>query len=144
MTDYREINELAKNPARAQSLARFLLALPDIDWTDWERDFLEPKAAETGELSTRQAEKLIELRNNAIRYRTVSGYNLAALMEKCWLGRDDLANDDDVAFIASLKAGGQVYLTRPQALRLKRCATELGHLEPHTSWQFPIPTVSRF
>lgn len=144
MTDYREINDLAKNPARAQSLARFLLALPDIDWTDWERDFLEPKAAATDELSTRQAEKLIELRNNAIRYTAVSGYNLAALITRCWQARDDLANEDDIAFIANLKERGQVALTRPQALRLKRCAIEIGYLEAHTPWQFPVPVIARF
>lgn len=144
MTDFRDVDALAKNPVRAQSLARFLLALPEAHWSDWERDFLEPKAADACELSTRQAEKLLELRNNALRYRTVSGYHLAALVERCWLCRDDLASEDDHDFIVALKNEGRALLTRPQALRLKRCATEVGLLEPHTSWQFPVPPTARF
>lgn len=144
MADFREIDALAKAPNRAQSLARFLLALPEAEWTDWERDFLEPKAAATTELTTRQAEKLIELRDNAIRYRTVSGYNLATLIERCWLSRNDLASEEDAEFIDALRRERCVLLTRPQALRVKRCAAELDLIEPHTPWQFPVPQTARF
>lgn len=44
-----------------------LFAFTETDWTDWEADFLDSISGQDKELSTRQAEKLVELRNNAIR-----------------------------------------------------------------------------
>jgi hypothetical protein len=144
MTDYREINELAKSPARCQALASFLKQSQGVDWTDWELDFLEAIAGRDEVLTTRQAEKLVEIRNNAIRYKQVSGYALARLVRDCFVRRLDLDGEEDIAFVEGLHQDAAAPLTRPQALRLKRCATELGLVEPHTVWTFPVPALARF
>ncbi len=144
MTDYREIDGLAKSPDRAQTLAKFLLALPAVDWTDWELDFLDTMVERSEKLSTRQAEKLVEIRNNAIRYRQVSGYTLVRLVRETHARRLDLAGEDDIAFIEGLHEGRSETLTKPQSLRLKRCAIELALVEPHTVWSFPVPALAQF
>ncbi|KAB2920554.1 MAG: hypothetical protein F9K29_01575 [Hyphomicrobiaceae bacterium] len=131
VTDYREINDLAKDPQRAAVLAQFLLKLADIAWTDWEADFLEDMAGRREPLSTRQAEKLVELREASVRYDKVEGFVLAALIAKCWLNRHDLASDHDVAFIERVKASGATSLRRREAARLLRCACAIGEIEPY-------------
>src|SRR5215510_12149966 len=56
MTDYREINALQRDPERVRRLAQFLVALKEIEWTDWELDFLQDMAARVSDedLTTRQ------------------------------------------------------------------------------------------
>ncbi len=140
MTDYREINELTKDPQRAAAIAQYLLKLADIAWTDWEADFLEDMVRRREPLSTRQAEKLVELREASVRYDKVEGFVLAALIAKCWLNRHDLGSEHDVAFIERLKASGATSLRRREAVRLLRCARAIGEIEPHQGWTLdPMP-----
>jgi hypothetical protein len=37
------------------------------------------------ELSTRQAEKLVELRDDAVEYAQVGGFRVKTLIDNCWL-----------------------------------------------------------
>jgi hypothetical protein len=136
MTDYREIDALSKAPDRARTLARTLAGLVDVAWTDWEIDFLEALCDRRDALSTRQAEKLVELRDNSYRYETVSGYPLRPLLEACWQGRLELESEADIALIERLKASGERSFRKSNALRLRRCAVRLGILEPDTPWSF--------
>ena len=66
MASFRDINDLAKDPARARMMADGLLHMWNADWSEWERDFLEDMAARQSKepLTTRQAEKLFELRED--------------------------------------------------------------------------------
>jgi hypothetical protein len=130
MTDYREISEIQKDPARARSMAQFLSTLDDIGWTDWELDFLASIGARHEDLTTRQGEKLIELREESVWYTAVDGFCLKTLVDRCHLCRDELA-DHDAAFIERLKASGTARLRRKDARRLLRCARRLGEIEPH-------------
>lgn len=141
MVNYREINSLAKAPDRARTLATFLLTLPDIDWTDWEADFLDAMKARAEELSTRQAEKLVELRDDSVRYTSASGFSFKVLIETCWLNRFDLDDEADIEFIEKLRASGHASLRKREALRLRRCAIEQGELEPDQPWFFPPPVM---
>lgn len=141
MPNYREINSLAKAPDRVRTLATFLLTLPDIDWTDWEADFLDSMKARIEELSTRQAEKLVELRDDSVRYTSASGFSFKSLIEICWLNRLDLGDEDDVEFIEKLKATSPTSLRKREALHLRRCAIEIGELEPHQMWSFTSPVL---
>src|SRR5262245_3999432 len=130
MADYREIKEIQKDPARARSLARSLSTLRDMEWTDWELDFLASIGACRKDLSTRQGEKLIELRDQSFWYTAVDGFSLTTLIERCTLYRDELA-DHDCAFIAQLEETGATRLRCKHARRLLRCARALGEIEPH-------------
>jgi hypothetical protein len=130
MSDYREILDIQKNPERARSMAQFLSTLDDMEWTDWELDFLAGIGARKGDLSTRQGEKLIELRDEATWYAAVDGFSLKALIERCHLLRDELA-EPDAGFIERLRAFGATLLRRKDARRLLRCARALGEIEPH-------------
>jgi hypothetical protein len=130
MADYREILGIQKDPARARALAHGLSTLDDMVWTDWELDFLASIGARREDLTTRQGEKLIELRDEARWYTAVEGFSLKGLIERCHLLRDELA-ERDAAFIERLKASGATRLRRKDARRLLRCACALGEIEPH-------------
>lgn len=139
MVNYRDVNELAKDAKRVQSTAKFLFRLA-ADWTDWELDFLESMMRCSTDLSTRQAEKLAELRDNAIRYTAASGFVFATVIERCWRNRYDLNTDEDLEFIERLNSRGEVALRRVDAYRLKQCAVTLGEIEPHQPWVLTSPT----
>jgi hypothetical protein len=130
MADYREINALQKDPARARAMAQGLFTLGDMEWTDWELDFLAGIGARQGDLTTRQGEKLVELRDEATWYTAVDGFSLGALIERCHLLRDELP-EPDAAFIARLRASGATRLRRKDARRLLRCARTVGEIEPY-------------
>ena len=130
MTSYREIVAIQKDAAQARAMAQGLCKLADMEWTDWELDFLTSMAARQHELTTRQGEKLIELRDDAVWYTTLDGLSLKALIDRCYLLRDELA-DPDAAFIERLKVENATRLRRKDAGRLLRCARDLGEIEPH-------------
>jgi hypothetical protein len=127
---YREIAAIQKDAARARALAQGLARLDDMAWTDWELDFLHSMAARQQELTTRQGEKLIELCDDAVWYTAVDGFSLKALVDRCHLLRDELA-DRDAQFIERLKAQGAARLRRKDARRLLACARTVGEIEPH-------------
>jgi hypothetical protein len=130
MTNYREIVAIQKDAGRARALAQSLCELGDIEWTDWELDFLASMALRQQELTTRQGEKLIELCDDAVWYTAVDGFSLKALIDRCYLLRDELA-DADAAFIERLKAENATRLRRKDARRLLACARSVGEIEPH-------------
>jgi hypothetical protein len=130
MADYREIHAIQKDPARARCIAQALSTLDDAAWTDWELDFLDSIGSRRGDLTTRQGEKLIELRDEAAWYTAVDGFSLQALIGRCHLLRDELA-EGDMAFVERLQASGATRLRRKDARRLMRCARALGEVEPH-------------
>lgn len=133
MTNYRNVNDIAKEPARARSCAATLLALPNSEWSDWELDFLDGISQRTMELSTRQAEILLELRDGAGWFTKAGGILLGALVRKCWQARLDLSSDERIAFIERVYESGATSFRRRTALYIWKCAVELGEVEPHTS-----------
>jgi hypothetical protein len=112
-------------------LAKRLLAAPESDWTDWEIDFLEDMSRHAGpDLTTRQGEKLIELRDDAESYASWRGLSVRILVEKCSLARDEL-EPHDAAFVQKLQGCGATAVKRRQLFRLLRCARQLKLIEPH-------------
>lgn len=61
MPDYRKIDALSKDTERAGALARYLLSLEEIAWTDWELDFLSNLARRTRALDKAEQTKLKKL-----------------------------------------------------------------------------------
>jgi hypothetical protein len=131
MINYRELDALTKDPRRASLTAAMLLSLDNADWNEWEVDFLENLSTWTAPLSTRQAEKLIELRDAGVLYDKIDGFSLKTLIDKLWIYRHELADAD---FIHHLKASGTVKLRKRQALKLLAYARQIGEIEPHQGW----------
>ena len=127
MSSYFEMQKLAQNPAAVVTLASFLLKLPDVGWTEWEADFLESMAArDTAQaITTRQREKLIQLRDDAKNFSKFDGLSVANLVRDCWIARLDLSEDDE-AFIDNLKTKATTSLKKRPLMRLLKCARELG------------------
>lgn len=142
MTDYREINDIAKDARRVRSIAEYLLKLCDMDWTDWELDFLDTMRAREEPLSTRQAEKVVELRDDAVLYRKVDGFVLKTLIGQCYLYRNELNSDYERQFVERLKSSGQEALRKRDALRLLQCARAIGEIEQHHGWTFVAPAIA--
>jgi hypothetical protein len=87
-------------------LARRLLASEE----DWTRDLLEELVAEycSDALTTRQREKLVELRNGAEYVFKVEELDVASLIDKCWVRRLDLDYEDDIAFIEQERGSSSI------------------------------------
>ena len=128
MGSYNELLALGRDPVRVRAAARRLLVSAE-DWTEWERDFLEGLVAEYGSdaLTTRQRQKLVELREGAEYVPTIEGFDVASLIDKCWLGRLDLDYEDDIAFIEQER--GSTSIKRRHVQRLLRCCRKLGVID---------------
>jgi hypothetical protein len=135
MQDYKEIDRLRKDLAALRSLAKRLLELPHADWSEWEIDFLQHMARHKGPdpITTRQCEKLLELRDDAEYYFSVRGFSVQSLIKNCWLARDDLDSEDDRKFIERLKETSYSRVKRRQLRKLLACARELGAIEQYVA-----------
>jgi hypothetical protein len=129
MASYKEMLALGRDPVRVRALARRLLASEE-DWTEWERDLLEELVAEYGSdaLTTRQREKLVQLRNGAEYVFKIEELDVASLIDKCWVRRLDLDYEDDIAFIEQERRSSSI--KRRHVERLLRCCRKLGVIEP--------------
>jgi hypothetical protein len=138
MQDYKEIDRVRKDPVAVSSLAKRLLAITNHDWNDWELDFLEHMARHRGRdpITTRQGEKLIELRNDSEYHSSVKGFSVASLITNCWLAHDDLNSEQDIKFIEDLKSSGVSAIKRRQLGKLLACARELGEVEKYVAIEF--------
>ena len=179
MADYRKIDALSKDTERAGALARYLLSLDEISWTDWELEFLtglsnrtrtlnkaeqgklkklEEKVAadlnaaeaktldalrdvvaRSEQLTTRQAEKLVELEEASQRFTTVEGFNVRKLILRCAEASCDL-DEDDEAFILQLKTSGATSVRRRQLRKLLALARQLGVIEDYVGGTMDQPS----
>ncbi len=129
MARFIEINSFAKDPAAVRSLAKKLLKTSRHDMTDWEIDFMQDMARREEALSTLQAEKLLEIRDDVQWVGAVATFSVPILLEKCWIARADLA-DDDVEFLERLTRGGPAsVIKRRDAPRFVAICKRLGLIE---------------
>ena len=133
MQDYKEIDRVRKDSVAIKSLAKKLLSIPNHDWNDWELDFLEHMVRHRGPepITTRQGEKLIELRDHSEHHSSVQGFSVASLITNCWLAGDDLKNEEDRKFIDNLKTSGASVLRRRHLGKLLACARQVGAVEKY-------------
>jgi hypothetical protein len=129
MTDWKEISRTAKDPGAVRLLAKSLLRMAEMEWNVWELAFLENMSNQHEPLTTRQAEKLLEIRDATQHFSTYDGFNLESLIEKSWMARLDLNDQDDVAFVERLRESAVKSIRRRQVKRLFRCCRELLILE---------------
>ena len=135
MQDYKEIDRIRKDLVAVRSLAKRLLSLSHGDWNDWEIDFLQHMGRHKGPdpITTRQGEKLLELRDDAEYHSSVRGLSVQILIKNCWLARDDLGSEDDRKFIEQLKETSYSGIKRRKLCKLLACARELGEIEQYVS-----------
>lgn len=133
MASEREIRRLMANAASAVTMARGLLVRAN-DWTDWELDFLESIAARitSRDLSYRQAEILLELRDAASAYILIAGIPVSRLIDRLWQARLDLSEEDE-AFVGGLHAAAVTSVKKRAAQRLAASAREIGLLEGYVA-----------
>jgi hypothetical protein len=129
MASWIEIDRIRKDPVAIRSLAKRLLKLPEHEWSEWEIEFLHDRARQKDEINTRQAEKLLELRDDAEYHSKAEGFSVGSLIENCWLARDDLQHESDRIFVESLK--GRTAMKRRQLRKLFACSRELNVIEDY-------------
>lgn len=81
-------------------------------------------------LTSRQAEKLFEIRDAAELCRDIDGISVRNLIARCYEARLEL-DEDDEEFIGRLWQRGATALRRNDLSRLKRCCKQLGELEDY-------------
>jgi hypothetical protein len=133
MTDWRKINEISKDPQTVRSLAGKLLKLPYASWPEHNRKFLEDMAKQREPITTRQAEYLIELRDETELHQVAGGFSVESLIEDCWRHREANRHrglsDENSDFIERMR--GKSALPRPRLRRLFACCRELGLIEAY-------------
>ena len=115
MASWIEIDRIRKDPRVFKPLAGHLLANADHarERSDSATDFLENVSHyRSDELTTRQGEFLLELRDEArVFFKIGDGLSVEILIEKCFLARLELSNDYDIERIEALKASGRTFIT---------------------------------
>ena len=93
MASWREIDRIRKDAAAVRSIAERLLAFHSGDFTEWELIFLESMARRESpdDLSTRQVEKLLEIRDGAEFISDFFPFNV--LLQAKTIPREDLFNN---------------------------------------------------
>jgi hypothetical protein len=120
---WKDIERMKRDPDGARALAKSLLAIPDL--TSWEQPFLEDMQSHKGLLSTRQAEKLLQIRDQNGWVSTIGSFSVRSLLNACWEARYDLNDEDDITFVETLKARGSSTARYREACRLLNCARSL-------------------
>jgi hypothetical protein len=84
MASWREIDLVRKDPQAAADIAK--LALPASEFTDWELDFLRSirRPPNVAEFTTRQAEKLLQIRDDIEEVTEVIGFSVRLLLKRVW------------------------------------------------------------
>jgi hypothetical protein len=135
MGSWIEIERVRKDPKAFKLLAGHLLA--DANYarvrSDTATDFLENISRyRSDEITTRQGEFLLELRDEAkVYFKIGDGLSVGILIEKCFLSRLDLASDNDIERIEALKASGRTFVTGKEIGWFKRICKELGEIESY-------------
>jgi hypothetical protein len=130
MASWREIDRVRKDPQAAADIANRLLALPETEFSDWELDFLRSirRRRKIEEFTTRQIEKLLQIRDDAEVVTEVLGFSVPLLLKGCVEARLDLSENDEEWVIARAEVSS-ASIRRKFVGRLMRCARSLNLIE---------------
>ena len=130
MASWREIDRVRKDANGVRALAQRLLKIYPGEFTDWELDFLESISSYTElfEFTTRQSEKLLQIRDDTEPVTEYRGFSIALLLKQCWEARLDLAEADE-QWVVGLRERSNISIKRKHLGRLMRCARELNIIE---------------
>jgi DNA invertase Pin-like site-specific DNA recombinase len=131
MASWIEIERVRKDPHTFRFLARKLLGDPHCEETEFVDGFLENIANwKRDEISLRQCEVLLELRDSAEIHFRYRGLSISTLIIKCYEGRWGL-DPVDRRRIENLYESGRGYVTGAQMGWFKRICKELGEMEDY-------------
>lgn len=137
-TDYRELKRLADDPKAARGLADLLLTHRADLLSDSAQDLLSSlkKRAGEKELTMRQLEALLDIRDRTTISNKVGSYDLGKLVRQLWERRADLADFEDEEWIAGLLKRDLVRgLTEAERRRLVAiCKSPEIDLVPADEW----------
>jgi hypothetical protein len=130
MASWREIDRVRKDPQGAANIAKRLLSLPASEFTDWELDFLRSirRLRNVEEFTTRQAEKLLQIRDDIEEVTEVLGFSVRLLLKGCVEARLDLSEADEEWVLARSQVSAHS-IRRKHVGRLMRCARQLNLIE---------------
>jgi hypothetical protein len=130
MASWREIDRVRKDANGARELAQRLLKIYPGELTEWELDFLQSitSYAELFEFTTRQAEKLLEIRDDTEPVTQYRGFSIARMIRQCYEARLDLSEADE-QWIVELHQRDSRSIRRRHLKRLLDCARDLGIID---------------
>jgi len=132
MASWSEIERVRKDPKEFRQLALRLNADHSFDRSEDADEFLEKiSICRYDELTKRQAEFLLDLRNDAEKHFELRGLSVAILIEKCFQARLELNDDVDVERVEGLKASGERFVTGRQMGWFRRICKELNEIEDY-------------
>jgi hypothetical protein len=114
MAPWIEIDRVRKDPRAFKLLAGHLLA--DVDYaearSEFATDFLDNISRyRSDELTTRQGEILLELRDEArVCFKIGDNLSVEILIEKFYYARFDLDRGEDIKFIEMLRESGRKFI----------------------------------
>jgi hypothetical protein len=130
MASWQEIDRIRKNAKAFRALAKGL-HMHIADLTDWEKDFLSSikDQSEKDEFTTRQSEKLMQIRDD---YESVTqlpgGFSVKLVLRDCNEARKNLSEDDEAWIVQRIKIS-ETTIRRKHVGRLMRCAREVQAIE---------------
>jgi len=135
MASYPEMLAVGKDRSRFVLMAKQCLLLPI---NEWELKFLnrlisgdETDPAPPQKLSTRMAETLFEIRDEYELHSTLyGGFSVPILIQRVYEARTEL-DEGDEEWIVKLWNSGARQLRRRDIAILRRCAVQLGLIEPY-------------
>jgi len=130
MASWIEIDRVRKDASGARFMAGLQLKYSYDGLTDWEVQFLADIVAreQVEELTNRQAEVLLQIRDKVTRVSKVGTFSVRSLIAKCHEARADLS-EDDAEWLEGLRAESPEKIRRGEAWRLLRCARQLYLVE---------------
>jgi hypothetical protein len=131
MASWTELERVRKDPIAFRALAKRLLKDPNCEDSEFADGFLENIAHwKRDEITLRQAEVLLGLRDNAEIHTNYKGLSVRLLMEKCYANRYEL-DEGDRKRLEALYEKGRSFVTGAEMGSFKRICKQLGEMEKY-------------
>jgi hypothetical protein len=131
VASWSEIERIRRDADGARAIAKGLLSIHRESLTEWEREFLENLQRSTfDELSPRQSEKLLEIRDDYQVVSNIRGISVGKLLHGCYECRLDL-NEADSIWIEERCKYSRHEIQMRHARRLTNCAVQLQLIESY-------------
>jgi hypothetical protein len=120
----------AEGPAGCRWYCQAVVIAPASEFSDWELEFLRSiqQLRNVEEFSTRQVEKLLQIRDDIQEVTETLGFSVRLLLKGCVDARLDLSESDEEWVLARSRVSSSS-IRRKHVGRLMRCARELNLVE---------------
>jgi ATP-dependent exoDNAse (exonuclease V) alpha subunit len=126
-----ELERVRRDPVTVRRLAKRLIGDPYCEDSEFADGFLENIANwKRDEITLRQAEVLLDLRDSAEIHTHYKGLSIQLLIEKCYANRYEL-DEVDRKRLEAIYEKGQKFVTGVQMGWFKRICKKLGEMEDY-------------